>query len=97
MKNPRPADTVHAAKDTTSDTETVFEAVIDAIAEAESVSPVNLEPPLGDVVDPEALATIITSMAGRAGGSPGHVQFTYTDYTVTVTADKRVYISEFGR
>ncbi|QIO24471.1 HalOD1 output domain-containing protein [Haloarcula sp. JP-L23] len=37
--------------------------IVDAVAEAECVEPVTLDPPLAEVVDPDALETLIEDSA----------------------------------
>lgn len=70
--------------ETTTQPETVTEAIVDAIADAEGVSPLDLEPPLAAAVDPDALEGLVESMGRSPGDEPGHVQFIYSGYTVTV-------------
>lgn len=65
--------------------ETVTEAIVDAIADAEDVSPLDLEPPLASVIDPDALEGLVESMSRCPGDDPGRIQFVYSGYTVTVS------------
>lgn len=65
--------------------ETVTEAIVEAIADAEGVSPLDLEPPLASVVDPDALEGLVESMGRGPGDDPGRIQFVYCGYTVTVS------------
>lgn len=74
--------------------------VIEAVAEAEGVSPEELRPPtyasLHDVVDPEALDSLF---APRSNGTPrpdGEVSFPFCGYRVTVEADGSITLEEAG-
>lgn len=72
-----------------SDSGAVSMAVVEALAEARGVSPLELEPPLFDAVDPEALDQLF---AASAGVSEGRVVFTVDGHEVTVTAEDDVYV-----
>lgn len=52
-------------------------AVVEAVADAEDVDPTDLDPPLGDVIDPDALESIFRD-------SNGELTFTYHGHRVTV-------------
>ena len=54
-------------------------AVVRAVAAVENEDPQSLEP-LGDVIDPEALKTVLGTP-----GSVAHVTFNYADHRVVVT------------
>ena len=60
--------------------------IIDAVATAADADPLELEPPLYRVVDPEALADAIET------GSRTDVQFEYNGYTVDVDGDGTVSV-----
>lgn len=86
-------DGIHAA-----DEQLPSQAVIEAIATAEGVSPSELAPPeyepLHAVVDPEALDALF---ADRSSGTPrpgGSVSFTYCGYALTVTDCATVSIDD---
>jgi hypothetical protein len=72
-----------------SDGGAVSLAVVEALAEARGVSPLELDPPLFDAVDPEALDELF---AASDAVSKGRVVFTVDDHEVTVTADDDVYV-----
>ncbi|ELY56279.1 hypothetical protein C491_15067 [Natronococcus amylolyticus DSM 10524] len=57
--------------------------VIAAVAEAEGVSEIDLEPPLFEAVNPDALNNLFHNATRR-------VQFDYLGYTVTVDQDGTV-------
>ncbi|WP_459807299.1 HalOD1 output domain-containing protein [Halopiger thermotolerans] len=65
--------------------ESVTVQLVRALADAADVDPVELSPPLYDVVDPDALEALF---APTEGGTTrrGRVEFTYAEYRVTVDA-----------
>ncbi|NGM67451.1 hypothetical protein G6M89_00255 [Natronolimnobius sp. AArcel1] len=69
-------------------------AVIEAVADAEGVSPVDLRPPeyepLHAAIDPESLDGLFDSQADGTPRVGGSVSFHYCDYHVIVTADANV-------
>lgn len=70
------------------------ERVVEEVAAAEGVDPVKLEPPLHEVVDPDALDQLFESIPGGPDRAAGKVTFEYLEYEVTVTADRRVTVRE---
>lgn len=58
--------------------ESVSEAVVRAVADAEGVSPTDVTPPLYESVNPEALDDLFDSRSG------GHITFRYCGYEVNV-------------
>lgn len=60
--------------------------VVEAVAREEGVSPADLDQPLNDVVDPDALNALFSQT-----GPDGAVEFTYHDYTVVVDGTGRVH------
>lgn len=64
-------------------------AVIEAVAAKEDTDPMALEPPLNDIVDPDALDRLC---AGESMN--GFIVFSYCGYTVTVDADGGVTVEE---
>lgn len=64
---------------------TPSQAVVEAVAATTGVDPLALEPPLYDVVDPEALDTLLES-----GGTA--VSFEYDGHAVRVEETGRVYV-----
>lgn len=69
--------------DTLGDTRSPSEAVLHEVAEHKGISPEELNPPLYDVIDPEALDTIFRKNTGR-------ITFEYHGYVVTVDASGNV-------
>lgn len=63
---------------------TVSEVVIEAVAEAEGIDPVELTPPLYDVIDPDALERFFCRPPS-ADQMQTRVTFPYSGYEVTVT------------
>ena len=63
--------------------------VIELVATNEDTDPMKLEPPLNDVIDPDALDALC---AGESMN--GFVVFSYCGYTVTVDADGKVTVEE---
>lgn len=61
-------------------------AVVEAVADAENVDPVDLERPLHDAIDPSALDAPFANWNGR----DGRVDFVYHGYLVTVDGDGSV-------
>jgi len=62
--------------------------IIDAVAEAEDVEPTALDPPLAEVIDPEALETVIEDPTS----STLEVRFTYRGHDVAVNESGRVQV-----
>ncbi|OVE83089.1 HalOD1 output domain-containing protein [Natronolimnobius baerhuensis] len=66
--------------------------VIERIAEADGVDPVDLDPPLHDVVDTDALDRLFDSSHQDSPPRRGSVSFRYREHDVTVHADSRVLL-----
>lgn len=69
----------------------ICERVIDAIAEAEETDPTELNPPLYEAIDPDALDTLF----GK-GGTIGKLIFNYNGYEVSVFPDGYVSVDDDG-
>lgn len=67
--------------------EPISQSVVDAVAGAEGVDPLDLEDPLYEVVDPDALDALFQS---ESAAVEGHVEFRYYGYEVTVTGSGHV-------
>ncbi|SIR25851.1 hypothetical protein SAMN05421858_2019 [Haladaptatus litoreus] len=63
------------------------EAVIEAIAEVEETEPWNLQPPLYEALDPDALDSLLMGKS-----PPKRVVFGYLGHDVTVERDGRVVV-----
>jgi hypothetical protein len=74
-----------------SDGQTVSTAVVEAVAEAEGISPTEMEPPLHRAIDPDAL----NELFGPERSSPDgefRVSFTYSGYEITVWGPERIEV-----
>lgn len=69
-------------------------AVVDAIAEREGVDPTDLDVPLYDAIDPDALENLFPVDAGGRPRCRGHVTFAYGTHCVRVTSDREVRVVE---
>lgn len=67
-------------------------AVVEAIADHEGVDPIDLERPLFDVVDTDALDAFI-GHDGSPPASNAEVRFTYDGYRVRVSGDGSVDVT----
>ena len=65
--------------------------VVEAIAEAEGVDPVALDPPLNAVIDLDALDELFSPTSGVPRPS-GRVEFEYDHYEVVVEGDGAVTV-----
>ncbi|GAB3669626.1 HalOD1 output domain-containing protein [Halopiger thermotolerans] len=70
--------------------------VAEAIAAAEGVDPVDLEPPLYDAIDPDALDSLADSLrrdAARSHEAAARVEFTYRTYRIEVEVGNEVDVT----
>lgn len=74
--------------------QTLSTAVVKAIAEREGVDPLEMDPPLYDVIDPDALNTLFTGPANVGDARPEGIVFEYNGYEIKVTSDGDVHIEE---
>ena len=65
-------------------------AIIESVADATGIDPIDLNPPLSKVVDPDALDTIFRA-------DTGELSFTYHDHRVTVTHTGTVNVTPIDR
>lgn len=76
-----------------SDGRNVSTAVVEAVAEAEGVSPTEMETPLQQVIDPEALNELFRP--GRSSPDDEfRVSFTYFGYEITVRGPERIVVRQ---
>jgi hypothetical protein len=68
--------------------EDLIPRVVDAVAEAGCIEPVTLESPLAEVIDPDALETLIEDSAT----SNLEVQFAYRGHDIVVDASGHVQV-----
>lgn len=67
--------------------------VVEKVAEAEGIDPVELTSPLYEVIDPDALNNIFAATP-TADRVDGQVTFPYHGYEVTVRSDGSVSVDE---
>ncbi|WP_435180132.1 HalOD1 output domain-containing protein [Halorussus sp. AFM4] len=77
------------------DARTLTERIVSKVSHRKDVDPVELQPPLDEVVDLDALDALFAS---RNGGTPrdadGLVAFTYEGYRIRVESGERIDIDE---
>lgn len=73
--------------------ERASEAVITAVADLAGTSPIELEP-LYDVVDPDALDSLVAHARRVDNGDAHELQFTYEGYDVDVRTDGQIRVRE---
>lgn len=77
----------------TGEESNVSESVIEAIAEAEGTDPVELTPPLYEVIDPDALDRLFAATPTEER-MDGRVMFSHERYEITVRGDSHVSVKE---
>jgi hypothetical protein len=70
------------------------ERVLQRVADAEGTEPSELEEPLYEAVDPDALETLFESVEDGPHREEGKVRFPYQGYEVTVHAEGDVSVRE---
>lgn len=68
--------------------------IVQAIADAEGVEPVDLDPPLFDVLDGDLLNALVSSNETNADDPSLEMTFEYLGYTVYVAAGGTVSVSK---
>lgn len=68
--------------------------IVQAIADAEGVEPVDLDPPLFDVLDGDLLNALVSSNETNADEPSLELSFEYFGYTVHVAAGGTVSVSK---
>lgn len=68
-------------------------AVVETIASREDVDSAELDVPLYEAIDPDALDALLRNTADARGGGPVRIDFTYCGYRVTVASDGSVQVS----
>lgn len=71
----------------------VCEAVVLAVSRVRDVDPLEINPPLYDVIDPDALERLFRNTASTARAVESTVTFTMAECEVTVTDEQVVYAS----
>jgi len=77
----------------TAHVDDVIYNVVEKVAEVEGVDPLELTPPLFEVIDPDALGQIFAT-APTAGRMDIQVSFHHNGYDVTVCGDGDVSVEE---
>lgn len=75
--------------------ESLSVAVVEAIAERAAVAPMELDRPLYDAIDPDALEHLFPQDGDGRPRSEGYVTFSYADFRVRVSSDREVRV--FGQ
>lgn len=76
-----------------SEVSEISRGVVKEVAATLGTSPVELTPPLYEVIDPDALERLFQSRDGRPRFSSGEVEFTYAGCRVTVYSSGEVTAS----
>lgn len=84
-------------REDTDGPEPLSAAVIAALAEYKGVDPMELDPPLYEAIDPDALDTLDARRGNDTGSAVTYLAFSYDGRTVEVTGDGAVRISETSR
>lgn len=79
---------------TTAGERSVSRTVVEAVAEAEGVDPLEITSSLYEVIDPDALDRIFDATP-TAGRMEGRVTFRYSGYEVTVCGDGYVSVASW--
>jgi len=69
----------------------ICQSVVKSIAEAEGTDPIELTPPLYDVIDSDALESLFAN-----NQAVGKVVFNYNSYEVSVFSDGYVSVKSYG-
>lgn len=69
------------------------ETVIEKVASRKGVEPSELDTPLFDAVDPDALDMLVRSISDDENQSALRIEFTYDGYSVLVASDGSVRVS----
>ncbi|MFC6784751.1 HalOD1 output domain-containing protein [Halobaculum halobium] len=80
----------------TTEEQSVSETVIFAVADARGVAPTELEPPLYDAVDADALERLCESAEAGAHPTAIEVEFTWAGCEVFVGSNGRVVVTRTG-
>lgn len=68
----------------------VTHAVVQAVANAKGVSPIDLHPPLYSTVDTDALDQLVNDSSGKPADAALEIRFQYCGFDVTVSGDGSV-------
>lgn len=68
--------------------------IVRRVAEREGVDPSSLEPPLQQVIDPDALESLFRRPGGRPAALAGSVEFAYNGHEVVVDSSGDVTVTD---
>lgn len=71
-------------------TESLSGKVLDTVAACKNTEPIELEPPLYEVIDPDALDNLFTPKRDGRVRMGGEVRFTYCGHEIRVTSNGEV-------
>lgn len=71
----------------TDNAESVTMRIVEEIAHREDVDPLELSPPLYDVIDPEVVESLVTEQGTGGARDDARIEFTYLGYEITVDRD----------
>lgn len=84
---------VHTFSYDQSDPQSISVSITRAVASVTGVDPLSLRPRLYDVVDSDALETLLSNATSRADV---RISFPFGSHTVTVTGNEDIFVRENG-
>lgn len=75
-------------------TQTIAERLVSEVSDRRDTDPIELHPPLYEVVDLEALNTLFSHRNGTFRDTDGHVEFTYEELRIRVASDGTIDIDD---
>lgn len=70
--------------------------IVQAVADAKGIEPIDLEKRLYDVVDPDAVYSLFSGRSGHGAQTQGAVSFTLARCEVTVDHDLSIHVRPLG-
>ncbi|OVE83165.1 HalOD1 output domain-containing protein [Natronolimnobius baerhuensis] len=67
--------------------------IVQQIADSSAVDPLDLEPPLHEILDPEALDSLIESMAQQPAPAGASLEFVYREHRISVDGTGSVTVT----
>lgn len=71
--------------------------VVQQVAASKGVDPADLDPPLHEVLDPDALDTLVQSAAHTASGDETTIEFVYRDRRVRIDSAGTVDVTDIDQ
>lgn len=84
---------VHRFSYDQSDRQSICVSITQAVASVSGVDPLSLRPRLYDVIDSDALETLLSNATSRPNV---RLSFSFGAHTVTVTGDEDIFVRENG-